>query len=300
MQIKGVTIEDTFAEAFPMWASRLVITADTSRLALQAAQWGAGLATSIIGCGCEVGVGAAIDAAQTPDGRPGYELLVFSYSPEKLEEVLFQRVGQAILPSATSACFNGITGEKSAKIGGKLRYFGDGFQSSKLLDGRRFWRIPVSDGEFVVEESFGLAQGVGGGNLILIGKQRSLVLAAAEAAAEAICQTPGAIAPFPGGVCRSPSKIGSRYKNVRASTNDVFCPTLRSRTATQLLPEAEAVYELVIDGLTQESVSQAMGAGILAACREGMLVISAGNYGGKLGPYQFHLHKILAEMGACA
>jgi formylmethanofuran--tetrahydromethanopterin N-formyltransferase len=179
-----------------------------------------------------------------------------------------------------------------------LRYFGDGFQSSKLMDGRRFWRIPVSDGEFVVEESFGMAQGVGGGNLILIGKQRSLVLAAAEAAAEAIRKTPGAIAPFPGGVCRSPSKIGSKYKNVRASTNDVFCPTLRSRTATQLPAEAEAVYELVIDGLTQESVSRAMGAGIMAACSEGMLVISAGNYGGKLGPYQFHLHKILAEMGA--
>jgi formylmethanofuran--tetrahydromethanopterin N-formyltransferase len=298
MQIEGVTIEDTFAEAFPMWASRLVITADTPRLAAQAAQAGAGLATSIIGCGCEVGAGAMIDPAQTPDGRPGCELLVFSYSPEKLEEALFQRVGQTILPSATSACFNGLTGEKSAKVGGKLRYFGDGFQSSKLLDGRRFWRIPVSDGEFLVEESFGMAQGIGGGNLILIGKQRSLVLAAAEAAAEAIRKTPGAIAPFPGGVCRSPSKIGSKYKNVRASTNDVFCPTLRSRTATQLPPEAEAVYELVIDGLTQESVSRAMGAGILAACSEGMLVISAGNYGGKLGPYQFHLHKILAEMGA--
>ena len=300
MQIKGVTIEDTFAEAFPMWASRLIITADTQRLAAQAAQAGAGLATSIIGCGCEAGVGTMINPAQTPDGRPGCELLIFSYSAEKLEEALFQRVSQAVLPSATSACFNGLAGEKLAKVGAKLRYFGDGFQSSKMLDGRRFWRVPVADGEFLVEESFGMAQCVGGGNLILVGTHRSLVLEAAEAAVEAIRKIPGAITPFPGGVCRSPSKIGSKYKNVRASTNDLFCPTLRSRTATQLPAEAEAVYELVIDGLTSESVSQAMGVGMLAACREGMLTISAGNYGGKLGPYHFYLQKILAEMSACA
>jgi formylmethanofuran--tetrahydromethanopterin N-formyltransferase len=293
MHIHDVLIDDTFAEAFPMSVSRLVITADSPRLALQAAQAAIGLAISIIGCACEAGLDGALPPEQTPDGRPGHAVLLFSYSPEKLEEHLFLRIGQAILPSATSACFNGLEAEKTARVGGRLRYFGDGYQSSKQLNGRRYWRIPVADGEFLLDESYGLGQGVGGGNLILLGSDRAGVLDAAEAAGAAINALPGAIAPFPGGVCRSPSKPGARYKNVRASTNDAFCPTLRSRTATQLTPEIKAVYELVIDGLSEEIVGRAMAAGILAACRPGVVRITAGNYGGKLGPYHLHLHKLL-------
>ncbi len=299
MHIKNVLIDDTFAEAFPMWASRLVVTADTPRLALQAAQVAAGMATSIIGCGCEAGLEGALDAGETLDGRPGHVLLLFSYSPEKLEEHLLQRIGQAILPSATSACFNGLMSETKAKVGGKLRYFADGFQSSKQLAGRRFWRLPVADGEFVVEESFGLGDCVGGGNLILIGERRGPLLEAADAAVEAVRSVRGAIAPFPGGICRSPSKPGSKYKNVRASTNQVFCPTLRSRVETQLSADAGVVYELVIDGLSEEIVRIAMGSAILASCRPGVLRITAGNYGGKLGPYHLYLRKILEDIGAC-
>ena len=293
MYIQGVLIDDTFAEAFPMAVSRLIITADSPCLAFQAAQAATGLAFSIIGCACEAGLDGALAPGQTPDGRPGYAVLLFSYSAGKLEEDLFLRIGQAILPSATSACFNGLDTEKTAKVGGRLRYFGDGYQSSKMLDGRRYWRIPVADGEFVLDESYGLGQGVGGGNLILLGSDRAAVLAAAEAAAAAVRAVPGAIAPFPGGVCRSPSKPGSRYENVRASTNEAFCPTLRSRTGTQLSPEILAVYELVIDGLTEQVVGQAMASGIRAACRPGVVRITAGNYGGKLGPYHLHLHQLL-------
>lgn len=297
MQIRGVLIDDTFAEAFPMWASRLLITADTPRLSLQAAEAACGLAISIIGCGCEAGLDGELKPDQTPDGRPGTAALLFSYSPEKLEEHLLLRIGQAVLPSATSACFNGLEGEKLGRVGAKLRYFGDGYQSSKMLLGRRYWRIPVADGEFVVEEAFGLAQGVGGGNLLIVGAGRGQTLAAAEAAAEAIRSTRGAIAPFPGGVCRSPSKPGGRYKNVRASTNAAFYPTLRTRSSTQLPPESECVYELVIDGLSEVTVKRAMAAGMLAACQPGVLRITAGNYGGKLGPYHLHLRQILEEFG---
>lgn len=296
MYIQGVLIDDTFAEAFPMAVSRLIITADSPRLALQAAQAATGLAFSIIGCGCEAGLGGTLTPDQTPDGRPGQAVLLFSYSAEKLEEHLFLRIGQAILPSATSACFNGLEAEKTARVGARLRYFGNGYQSSKVLDGRRYWRIPVADGEFVLDESYSLGQGVGGGNLILVGSDRAVALEAAEAASAAVNAIPGAIAPFPGGVCRSPSKPGSRYKNVRASTNDAFCPTLRSRTATQLSPEVKAVYELVIDGLSEAVVGQAMAAGMRAACRPGLLSITAGNYGGKLGPYHLHLRKLLETL----
>ncbi|MBI4731641.1 MAG: formylmethanofuran--tetrahydromethanopterin N-formyltransferase [Chloroflexi bacterium] len=295
MQIKGVLIEDTFAEAFPMWVSRLVITADTPRLALQAAEAAAGLAFSIIGCACESGLEGALPPDQTPDGRPGQAVLLFSHSPEKLEEHLFLRIGQAILPSATSACFNGLQVEKFVKVGGRLRYFGDGFQASKKFGDQRYWRIPVADGEFVVEESFGLGLGVGGGNLIIIGRERSVLLGAAESAVQAVRSVPGAIAPFPGGICRSPSKPGSQYKNVRASTNEVYCPTLRSRVATQLSPDALAVYEVVIDGLSEEVVKKAMRAALLTACQPGVIRITAGNYGGKWGPFHLYLHKILEE-----
>lgn len=277
-----------------MWAARLVITADNPELARQAAEAATGLAFSIVGCGCEAGVGETLLETETPDGRPGQVALLYSYSPEKLEQHLMLRIGQGVLTSATSACFNGLEGEKTTKVGGKLRYFADGFQSSKRLNGRRYWRIPVADGEFLVEESFGMAQGVGGGNLILVGRERLSLLEAAKEATRAIRTVPDVVAPFPGGICRSPSKPLSKYDSVHASTNDALCPTLRSRVESKLPEGAGAAYEIVIDGLTEESVSQAMRKGMLAACRKGgVLSIMAGNYGGKLGPYQLHLHKIL-------
>ncbi len=232
---------------------------------------------------------------QTPDGRPGQALFLFSYSAQKLEEQLFLRIGQAILPSATSACFNGLESQVTCKIGGKLRYFGDGYQSSKLLNGKRYWRIPVADGEFLVEEAFGIGEGVGGGNLIILGCDRATTLAAAEASAQAVRETPGAIAPFPGGVCRSPSKPGSRYSNVRASTNEAFCPTLRSRVDTQMTGDIQAAYEIVIDGINETCVAAAMASAIRAACLPGIIRITAGNYGGKFGPYHLYLHKLLED-----
>ncbi len=297
MRIQGVLIDDTFAEAFPMWYSRLIITADTPKLALQAAQAATGLAISIIGCGCEAGLEGKLAPGDTPDGRPGYAALFFSFSPEKLEEHLFLRISQAILPSATSACFNGTESEKTVKVGGKLRYFGDGYQSSKVLNGRRYWRVPVADGEFVVDESFGLAQGVGGGNLLIMGEDRLRVLKAAESAVQAVQAIQGAITPFPGGICRSPSKPGSKYPKVKASTNDAFCPTLRNRVKTCLPKEAQSVYEIVIDGVSEDIVRQAMRAALMVACQPGVLQITAGNYGGKWGPYHLYLHQLLKERG---
>jgi formylmethanofuran--tetrahydromethanopterin N-formyltransferase len=295
MQLEGVKIENTFAEAFPMWVSRLIITADSPWLALQAAEAATGLAFSIIGCGCEAGIEGNIPMSETPDGRPGVAALLFSHSPEKLEEHLLLRIGQAVLPSATSACFNGLAAERMAKVGAKLRYFANGFQSSKLLGDKRYWRIPVADGEFVVEESFGIGEGVGGGNLIILGVEREKVLTAAEAAGSAIRKIRGAIAPFPGGVCRSPSKPGSKYKEVRASTNDAYCPTLRTRVPNQLRSDEQCAYEIVIDGITEQVVRTAMREGIKAACLPGVTRITAGNYGGKWGPYHLYLHKLLKE-----
>ena len=293
MQINSVEIEDTFAEAFKMWANRLIITAINERWAMTAAQVVTGFATSIIGCGCEAGIGSLLSAEQTPDGRPGVVVLFFTMSKGDMEKHLLLRLGQCIMTSPTSACYNDLTAESKVKVGGKLRYFGDGFQSSKLLEGRRFWRVPVMDGEFVIEESFGVKEAVGGGNFLILGDSQPNALAAAEAAVEAIREVPGVILPFPGGIVRSGSKVGSKYKGPYVSTNTAYCPTIRRQVESALPEGVNAVMEIVIDGLDENAVRQATRAGVQAACQDGVLRISAGNYGGKLGQYHFHLQEIM-------
>lgn len=289
MHINGVEIEDTFAEAFEMWGARLIITAHNQRWALTAAEAAAGFATSIIGCGCEAGTNDLSAEEQTPDGRPGVAALFFTTSRPGMEAQLLQRVGQGVMTSPTSACYNGLDVDDTIKVGGRLRYFGDGFQSSKLLDGRRLWRVPVMDGEFVVEESFGVSKAVGGGNFFIMAEGIEAALAAAEAAVMAMRAVPGVIMPFPGGIVRSGSKISSRYKGQNVSSNTPYCPTIRPLVASALPEGVEAVLEIVIDGLEEEAVREAMRVGVGAACLPGVVRISAGNYGGTLGRYQFHL-----------
>lgn len=293
MQINSVEIEDTFAEAFKMWASRLIITAINERWVMTAARVVTGFATSIIGCGCEAGIGGLLSAEQTPDGRPGVVVLFFTMSKADMEKHLLLRLGQCVMTSPTSACYNDLAAESKVKVGGKLRYFGDGFQSSKLIEERRLWRVPVMDGEFVIEECFGVQEAVGGGNFLILADSQPKALAAAEAAVEAIRAVPGAIMPFPGGIVRSGSKVGSRYKGQFVSTNTAYCPTIRRQVASALPEGVNAVMEIVIDGLDEEAVRQATRVGVQAACQSGVLRISAGNYGGKLGQYHFHLKEIM-------
>jgi formylmethanofuran--tetrahydromethanopterin N-formyltransferase len=295
--INSVPIEDTFAEAFPMSAARAVVTAETISWARIAGLAATGYAASVIGCDAEAGIERELASDETPDGRPGISLLFFGFSRDNLQKALSNRVAQCVLTCATTACYNGLEGDagKSIKIGGNLRFFGDGWQISKLLDGRRYWRMPTMDGEFLCEDTFGTVKGVGGGNFLILGETQAKTLAAAEAAVEEIRKLRGVILPFPGGVVRSGSKVGSKYKSLKASTNEAYCPTLRGLVKSELPEGANAVYEIVIDGLDLAAVEQAMKVGIVAACRPGVLKITAGNYGGKLGPHHFHLHKLLKE-----
>jgi formylmethanofuran--tetrahydromethanopterin N-formyltransferase len=297
MMVNGVTIDDTFAEAFAMRATRLVITAIDQRWALHAARAMTGFATSVIGCGCEAGIERAVPEDETPDGRPGVAVLLFAVSSKELTKQIERRVGQCVLTAPTSAIYSGIDGEP-INLGRNLRFFGDGYQMSKLIGGRRYWRIPVMDGEFLCQESAGMVRAVGGGNFLVLARGQREALAACEAAIAAMTQLPGVIMPFPGGVVRSGSKIGSKYKAVPASTNDAFCPTLRGAVRSQLDREANAVLEIVIDGLTDANVRAAMRAGIAAVCEagaaSGVLRVSAGNFGGKLGQFQYRLHELMA------
>jgi formylmethanofuran--tetrahydromethanopterin N-formyltransferase len=297
LTVNDVRIDDTFAEAFDMRATAVVVTADSARWARQAALSMTGFATSVIGCGCEAGIDRELTAKQTPDGRPGMRVLLFAVSTTELQKQLLSRVAQCVLTSVGSACYAGLDGEETLKLGNGLRYFGDGWQISKRFGKKHFWRIPVMDGEFVCEATTGLRKkAVGGGNLLVIGRTAKAALAAAEAAAAAIAKVPDVIAPFPGGIVRSGSKVGSKYKGVQASTNDAYCPTLRGAVNSALDGEAGSVLEIVIDGLTSEAVAAAMRAGIAAIVKlgpkRGATRISAGNYGGKLGPHHYHLRHL--------
>ncbi len=293
MQVNSVEIEDSFAEAFDMWGSRLIITAFNERWAITAAQVVTGFATSIIGCGCEAGIGGLLSCDQTPDGRPGVLVLFFTMSKKDMAKHLLLRLGQCVMTSPTSACYNDLQAEVNVKVGGKLRYFGDGFQISKLVGERRLWRIPVMDGEFVIEESFGVQKAVGGGNFLILADSQPNALAAAEEAVEAIRVVPDVILPFPGGIVRSGSKIGSIYKGQMVSTNTAYCPTIRRQVDSALPEGVNSVMEIVIDGLDKGAVREATRVGIQTACRPGVLRITAGNYGGELGQHHFHLHEIM-------
>jgi formylmethanofuran--tetrahydromethanopterin N-formyltransferase len=298
MKVNGIAIDDTFAEAFGMSATGVIVTADTPRWARQAAITMSGFGTSVIGCGAEVGIDRELKPEETPDGRPGVRVLLFGFSPEALSPQLKNRVGQCVLTSPGSACYAGVQSERRMGLGQGPRFFGDGFQTAKRLGKDRYWRVPVMDGEFVIEETTGVVtDAVGGGNVLILGNDRAGLLTVAEGAVEAIGAVPDVITPFPGGIVRSGSKVGSKYKGMVASTNDAFCPTLRGRVKSELGPDTVAVLEIVIDGLTSKSVADAMRAGLKSiinnGATKGVTRVSAGNYGGKLGQHHYKLRELL-------
>ncbi len=295
MNIRGVEIVDTFAEAFTMRSARIIITAVSPRWAREAALKLTGFAPSVIGCKCEAGIERVLEPSETPDGRPGVSILLMVMGKDELGKRLIERIGQTVLTCPTTACFDGLPDAPDrVRVGSGLRFFGDGFQSSKVIAGRRYWRVPVMEGEVLVQEDFGMVKCVGGGNFLILARDAGRALAAAEAAVDRIAGTAGVILPFPGGVVRSGSKVGARTsKTMIASTNDAYCPTLRAVTASELPAGVNSVLEIVLNGLDAEAISRAMRVGIDAACVDGVVAITAGNYGGKLGPHHFHLRKLM-------
>ncbi len=292
MKINGVEIENTFAEGFYMVGTRFLVTADSLEWAREAGRKATGFATSVVACGCEADIESEFEAG--PDGRPGVSIVILSLTRQMLEEQTIARVSQCVLTCPTTACFNGTTGGQPIKVGSSLRYFGDGHQMSKLLFGRRFWRIPVMDGEFLVEEAFGSFENATDGNLILLGRSREAALKAAECAVAAMRSSGRVILPFPGGIVRSGSKVGSRYKKLRASTNHLFCPSLTYLTDSEIRAGVNCCYEIVLCGEHESDVRRAMKAGIEAAAIDGIVRITAGNYGGNLGKVRIPLWELFS------
>ncbi|MCK0208971.1 formylmethanofuran--tetrahydromethanopterin N-formyltransferase [Starkeya koreensis] len=299
MILNGVEIRDNFAEAFPMVGTRLIVTADTPEWALTAGRTTTGFATSVIGCGCEAGIERTLSPEETPDGRPGVSLLIFAMDFGSLKKVVPLRLGQCVLTCPTTACYAGVEGGKRVPLAKTIRYFADGHQISKKIGEKRFWRLPVMEGEFVCDEDTGSVEGVGGGNFLILARSRAAALHASEQAVAAMGKVEGVILPFPGGVVRSGSKVGSKYKGLFASTNDAYCPTLRGTRPSALPPEVGSVLEIVIDGFSFEAVSEATKVGVAAVCavgaEGGVVAVDAGNYGGNLGPFHFKLREIMKD-----
>jgi formylmethanofuran--tetrahydromethanopterin N-formyltransferase len=296
--INGVSVDDTFAEAFGMSGTGIIITADTLKWANIAATVATGFGTSVIGCGAECGIDRELSPDETPDGRPGVRILMFGFSPDALAPQIKNRIGQCVLTSPGSGCYSGLDAPMQIGLGKAPRFFGDGFQTAKRLGDSRYWRVPVMDGEFIVEETCGVTtDAVGGGNLLIVGNDRAGLLQTAEEAVAAIAKVDDVITPFPGGIVRSGSKVGAKYAGMFASTNDAFCPTLRGTVKSELGPDSLAVLEIVIDGLTSKAVADAMRAGLKAitdvGAKRGVTRVTAGNYGGKLGQHHYHLKDLI-------
>ena len=297
MYINNVCIDDTYAEAFPAWISLVTITAANRYLAREAAEEATGFASSLIGSGAEAGIDYPVSPQKSPDGRPGIVILLAHPDKKQLKDQLVERLAECVLTAPTTAVFNGLP-DAPEKLPVKLHYFGDGWEYQKKVRDRTVWAIPIMGGEFLIEEEIGVVRGIAGGNFIIMGNEQMAVLTAAQAAAEVVSEVEGAATSFPTGVIAAGSKIGSKkYKFMKASTNDAFCPTLRGKNPDSLVPEGvHAIFEIVIDGINEEAINKAIAGGIRAACNmPGVTNITAGNYGGTLGPYRFPLRDILSS-----
>lgn len=292
-----VRVSDTFAEMFPMWVGRILITADSEKWALTAAETATGLATSVIMSPAEAGIEAVVSASENPDNRVGVLIQIYSRNRFDLKHQMILRIGQCIMTCPTTSVFDALPDAKRRlKVGRSLRLFGDGFQRKGLVGDRKVWKIPVMEGDFIVEDKFGASEAVAGGNFLILARDKLSGLKAAEEAIKAIkIKAAGVILPFPGGICRAGSKAGSLKYKLNASTNHPLCPGLRTVVPDSQLPEeVNCVYEIVVDGLTIDAVKRAMGEGMRTAARiSGIVGISAGNYGGKIGPYKASLREVL-------
>ena len=291
-----VKVHDTFAEMFPLWVGRVLITAQNEKWAQIAASLTTGFATSVIAASAEASIERAVPADQTPDKRPGILIQIYNRDRFELKHQLMERIGQCTLTCPTTAAFNGLPGKRVLKVGSSLRYFGDGFQKKALIGGRKCWKIPVMEGNFIVEDGFGAQEGIAGGNFMIFAESQEAGLKAAEAAADAIrANAPDVIMIFPGGVCRAGSKAGSLKYKLKASTNHPYCPTLRTLVPDTVVPEGvTCVYEIVVNGLNLDAINNAMKQGVTsAACYPGVMKISSGNYGGKLGPFKAYLKEAI-------
>ncbi|TFG96772.1 formylmethanofuran--tetrahydromethanopterin N-formyltransferase [Candidatus Thorarchaeota archaeon] len=296
MEINGVPIDDTFAEAFSMHMNRTIITAYDEDWARTTALETTGFGTSVIMTPSEAGIEYVLKPEESPDGRPGVRVIFATGSKEGIQQQLLARLGQCVLTSPTACAYDDTPDVSELyPVGKMIAMFGDGHQVKKgPIDGRVLWMLPRMSGTFVIQESFGRTKGVAGGNIIYFCKDVESGMTSGKAGVKAIESVEGAYTPFPGGLVGSGSKPSSRYKALRASTNERYCPTMKGIVPDTYVPkDSNFVVEIVINGLTEQAVAEATKAAILEVCKhKGVIKISAGNFGGALGKFKIHLHEL--------
>lgn len=296
LEINGVPIEDTFAEAFSMHMNRTIITAYDEEWARVTALETTGFGTSIILAPAEAGIEYTLGKDETPDGRPGVRVMFATAKKEALRQQVLARISQCVLTSPTACAYDDTPNPKEQyPLGKSIAMFGDGYQIKKgPIDGRVLWMVPRMSGTFVVQNEFGRTKGVAGGNIIYCCEDVNSGMESGKAAVKAIENVEGAFTPFPGGLVGSGSKPSSQYNGMLASTNERYCPTIRATIPNTLVPaNSEFVMEIVINGLTPEIVGEAMRVAIKEVCQyPGVLNVGAGNYGGNLGKYKIQLHEL--------
>jgi formylmethanofuran--tetrahydromethanopterin N-formyltransferase len=280
-----VDIDDTFSEVFELYYSEILVTAATKDLAMEIARSATGYATSIIGCDCEAGVDYSTDG---PDRRPGVVLAFFAVDKKNLQNAILSRLGQNVLTAPTARAF-AVSGGDTYDLGKKLSFFGDGYEEETDKFGRRMWSIPLMGGDFLVEAEVGISRGVSGNFQIISADEFPDV---ALGAVEAIRDVKGAITPFPLGICASGSKLGSKYSFLRASTDNKKCPSIKGN---KLPKGAKSVYEIVIDAVDLETLKGAMKAGVEKCDDPSTILITAGNFGGKLGKDRIYLMELMEK-----
>ena len=296
MEINGVPIDDTFAEAFSMHMNRTIITAYDEDWARITALETTGFGTSVIMTPSEAGIEYMLKPDETPDGRPGARVIFATGGKKGIQEQLLARLGQCVLTSPTACAYDDTPNVKELyPVGKMIAMFGDGHQVKKgPIDGRILWMLPRMSGTFTIQENFGRTKGVAGGNIIYFCKDVESGMTSGKAGVKAIEGVEGAYTPFPGGLVGSGSKPSSRYKALLASTNERYCPTMKGIVPDTYVPEdSDFVVEIVINGLSEKDVAEATKAAILEVCKhKGVIRISAGNFGGALGKYKVHLHEL--------
>ncbi|MGD1003903.1 MAG: formylmethanofuran--tetrahydromethanopterin N-formyltransferase [Methanoregulaceae archaeon] len=294
MEINGAKIINTFAEAFPIWISRVILTAVNKKWAYEAAVEATGFASSKIGCPCEAGIEGFLSRKQTPDRRVGISILICS-ERKNIKKNVAERVSQCVLPTPTVSAFDGLP-EAESRFSIRMHYFGDSYEERCNIGGRKCWRIPIMEGDYVGEERFGIVKGIAGGNFLVMGMNQRLALSGAEAAVTAIKGIKGVITSFAGGIVASGSKVSCKnyFFPMPASTNHLYCPTLKAKISESLVPDGvNSIYEIVINGVNEMTMKNAMKTGIKAATKKGgIMYIGASNFEGKLGPYKIHLYDL--------
>ena len=292
-------LEDTYAEAFEGVFVRVIITAEDERTLRRVAEDSASTPSIVIGR-VEGGIERFISENDTPDERKGVITQFWGGldrskpmqdSVKKFEIELSYRIRQDILVKPFTAVFNALensTGRIDTME--RIGHCGDGFEWEEDLRSRRMINVPIMVPDFRIERYLGYSIGVMGGNFWYMCKTKKAVFEAGQRALDAIHQVDGAVTPFD--ICSAGSKPETKFPWIGPTTNEVYCPSLKSKLGDRSRVPEDVYYipEVVINGIDLPTVTKAMKVGIESIWDISEVAkISAGNYGGKLGKYKIDL-----------